>query len=1109
MPDRRVNIADLVANFRAHIKAYKSKDTKEAEVRQQFIDPFWRALGWDVGDTKGVGPAESEVIIEKNVETAEAGGLRSRRPDYLFRLGGFPRFIVEAKKPAIDIDADLDAIFQTKQYAWNSTIPFAVLTDFESFRLYDTTLKPVFNDPRRGLVKEFALDYDKYESQWDVFTDTFGRTAVEGGSLERLLASVKKIKAGRRIRTVDRMLIDLKGGEPVDQAFLSLLDAHRKHFAAAIYRANKPAFPEADTLHGAARLTEAVQRIMDRLVFMRVCEDRGIVPFGQLRETLQRIGTEGGEFYEALKAEFREWDAKYNGYLFKTWPLEDIHVDGSVLADLVRDLYPPDGPWDFAAIGDDILGTVYERFLGNTIVVKRGQASVEEKMEVRHAGGVYYTPRFVVDSIIRRVIGPKVQGKTPAEVLDVKILDPACGSGSFLVAALQYLFDYCLAAVNKDPTLAKAPLGTPSLREGSAAKPGSPHAERGGTQKRKKKSEIAFQDKEGRWYLAPDFRAALLTHCIHGVDIDQQAVEVTVMSLYLKMLESKLPEHWATLWVERQLLPSLDNNIQCGNSLIDHEGYDAFASFHRRQLFGEDKDTAFRINRFDWASRTRGFGRLLDLGTPSLREGSSGQSQTPHAERGGTHETDRFPVFDAIIGNPPYIRVQELNKWAPEECAFYKWKYKAAAKGSYDIYVVFTERALSLLAPEGLLGFIMPHKFWQAQYGAGLRKLIADGKHLKAVVDFTHTMVFTNAAIYTAIHVLSNKPDKSGKFSVERIDELSDGPSQIAAAERGTAVPGVQIFQADHPTGTGPWLIVPPTLGGAMRALEKATETRLADITERMAQGIRTSANTVYVLDRVGKQRTRYVSEHLGREVELEPDLLLPFLGAEHMRRYEVAPTPKVVLVPYATTGTNTGDLLAAKEIEGKYPATWAYLKECEKVLRGREDGKVDGPEWYGYVYPKNLEVMGSAKILVPDIVEYPSFSLDDKGRFAFVSGYAITLQPKHRSHMLFVLGLLNSAPIGDYLKAVSTPLRGGWYRPFPQFMEQIPIKLPTTAADKKLAERIALGVRAIMAAKAALRRPKLSDREKNQLDASIEAHEAAINKAVLALYGVDALPGA
>ncbi len=133
-------VDDLVRGFASHIKEYKSKGTNEAEIRQQFIDPFWRLLGWDVGDTKHVGPSSAEVIIEKTVEVAEPTGVRSRRPDYIFRVGGFARFVVEAKKPAVDIDTDRESIFQAKMYAWNATIPFAILTDFEQFRLYDTTL---------------------------------------------------------------------------------------------------------------------------------------------------------------------------------------------------------------------------------------------------------------------------------------------------------------------------------------------------------------------------------------------------------------------------------------------------------------------------------------------------------------------------------------------------------------------------------------------------------------------------------------------------------------------------------------------------------------------------------------------------------------------------------------------------------------------------------------------------------------------------------------------------------------------------------------------------------------------------------------------------------
>lgn len=1093
MPDRSIDIADLVQNFRAHIRDYKSPDTKEAAIRQQFIDPFWRALGWDVGDTKGVGPSEAEVIIEKSVETVDVGGLRSRRPDYLFRLGGFARFIVEAKKPAIDIDQDKDAIFQAKQYAWNSTIPFAILTDFEQFRLYDTTLKPILNDPRRGLVKEFTLDYDKYESQWDVLTQTFGREAVEGGSLERLFAAIKKIKAGKRLRTVDRTLIDLRGGEPVDQVFLAYLDTHRRHFAAALYRDNKAAFPKADTLHGAAKLTEAVQRIMDRLVFMRVIEDRGIVPFGALRDMLERIVSEGGEFYTALCATFRDYDAKYNGYLFKPHFSEELSVDWGVLADFTRTLYAPDGPWDFAAIGDDILGTVYERFLGNTIVVRRGQASVEEKMEVRHAGGVYYTPRFVVDSIIRRVVGPKVAGKTPADVLDVKILDPACGSGSFLVAALQYLFDYCLSAVNKDPALAKAIV--PALSAGS------------GRKGRKTKSEIAFQDKEGSWYLAPDFRAALLTHCIHGVDIDQQAVEVTVMSLYLKMLESKLPEKWATLWVEKQLLPSLDNNIQCGNSLIDHEGYDAYLATKRGALFGEDADTAFRINRFDWESRARGFGRLLDSQAVKER-GRAG--------------------FDCIIGNPPYIRVQELNKWAPEECEYYKWKYKSAAKGNYDIYVVFTERALQLLAPDGLLGFIMPHKFWQAQYGAGLRKLIADGKHLRAVVDFGDQQVFKGATTYTAIHVLSRDARKNG-VDYAKVVELDDGRGQCADLDAGRIAVGTQRFSARKPEDAGPWVFTNASDSKWLDAVRGNHKT-LGQITSKIAQGLVSGCDPAFYVERRGKE---YFSEETGRSHSLEEELLHPLLkGSVHIRRWAFDPTTLAVLFPYRLV-KGEWKLIPPAELKKDYPLAFAYLTECRAKLEEREkkerkndkgetikgkDGKPEydrpfaGPDFYRYSRPQNFEVMPAAKLLVPAMGQRAEYAIDESGDFYFVGsggggGGAHAVIPSIDIDLLYLCGLLNSTLLDAFLQRVTTPFHSGWFAYSKAYIKQIPIKLPTTAADKKLAERITQSVRAIMDAKAALRRPKLSDHEIRQHEAAIEAHEDRINKAVFALYGVESLP--
>lgn len=482
-----MTIATLVHGFAKHIRELKAPDYKESQARLHYIDPFWTLLGWDVINSEQRAPQDVEVLVEPSMDTVEDDGLRSREPDYLFRVNGFPRFIVEAKKPSVEIHSDKKAIFQAKRYAWNATIPFAILTNFEQFRLYDTTLKPVLNEPDRGLVRDFALGFPDYPAKWEEIAATFGRDAVANGSLERLRARIRKVSPSRRLRTVDRMLFELRGDEPVDRVFLDYLEKYRQHFAHSIYHDNKKEFPEANTLHGAARLTEAVQRLIDRLIFMRVCEDRGISEWGALMETLDRVSAEGGDFYNSLCADFRDRDLHYNGYLYKFHFSESLAVSEDILADFVRTLYPPDAPWDFSAIGDDILGIVYERFLGHVITVKSGNATVEEKPEVRHAGGVYYTPRFVVDTIIRRVIGPKIAGMTPSQVLDVKILDPACGSGSFLVAAFQYLIDHCCSAIAADPSLASVP-ATPKSR--------------------KKHKDIAFKDSRGRWNLAPDFKAA-------------------------------------------------------------------------------------------------------------------------------------------------------------------------------------------------------------------------------------------------------------------------------------------------------------------------------------------------------------------------------------------------------------------------------------------------------------------------------------------------------------------------------------------------------------------------------------------------------------------------
>jgi hypothetical protein len=275
-----------------------------------------------------------------------------------------------------------------------------------------------------------------------------------------------------------------------------------------------------------------------------------------------------------------------------------------------------------------------------------------------------------------------------------------------------------------------------------------------------------------------------------------------------------------------------------------------------------------------------------------------------------------------------------------------------------------------------------------------------------------------------------------------------------------------------------------------------------------MAQGIRTSANPIFVLRRVHPRRHVYFSDAGHVEIALEPSFLHRFLPAQGMRRYEIVAGDRYVLIPYRVHSKTSDRLVPGQALRELAPLTWKYLRSFEPQLRAREAGKMNHDGWYGYVYPKNLALIGQPKILVPDIIERSTFSLDRKGDYAFVSGYGIVPKKPYHRHLEYFLGLLNSSLLSDYLKRVSTTLRGGWFRPFPQFMSQLPIKIPKTEDEKKLAKRITESVRAIMETRPKLRSEMLSDRQRVQLEREVEADECRIDEAVFALYGVDGLPG-
>ena len=627
--DAYERVSRLVETFKAGEGRYLSQNYQEAEVRKDYIDKFFIALGWDVYHDEQTNPYEQEVKVEPAVVLA--GG--QRRADYAFRLAPNyrdVRFFVEAKKPHGDL-ATADNYFQAIRYGWNAETPLAVLTDFNEFHVLDCRYKP---DIGTALYRHVAkYHYSEYldrkrfaEIYW-----LFSHEAVSKSSLEKRAAELPKHRGG-----VVRQGLLPGGYQNIDESFLKELDGHRITLARMFKNRN----PRLDS----ETLTELVHRTLDRLVFLRFLEDKGI----EQQHIVERFG-DGGTAWKEFVAASRRLDAIYNGVVFKPHALLDdakLQVDDDAFGDVCQKLAHTNSPYDFDVIPIHILGSIYERFLGNVIVATDKRVRVEPKPEVRKAGGVYYTPEYIVRYIAANTVGKLIAGKTPDEIAEMRFADVACGSGSFLLGVFDLLLTYHGQYYNDNPG----------------------KAQRGDC--------ISH---EGKLYLSLRKKRDILLNNIFGVDIDAQAVEVCQFSLYLRLLKEETTgsAHQYLLEFEhadqmKKLLPDLGKNIVCGNSLI---GRDV-----DRDLFFDDDEQ--KINPMDFEDafprvmQRGGFDAIVGNPPYDVLEKDRGKSSWPHSALS------------------EYVRVRT--------------DYAAALGGKLNLFRFFLVQSLSLLRNHGKVGLIVP-----------------------------------------------------------------------------------------------------------------------------------------------------------------------------------------------------------------------------------------------------------------------------------------------------------------------------------------------------------------------------------------------------------------
>jgi len=1009
----RKRIADLVERFKRNEEDHLRATYNETQARTEFITPLLETFGWDVHNKAGHPLAFREVIEEATVEVGEER--LSKKPDYELRLARQRKLFVEAKKPGVRIDRDRAPAFQTRRYGYSASLPISVVTNFHQLAIYDC--RPIPSETDEAHVARLSLiGCEDYEARFDELWTLLSRDAIYSGAFDREF----DIDATRR------------GAEQFDDYFLRQVRDWRERLAVDIHT-NTPGL-------SAEELTYAVQLFLSRIVFLRICEDREIEKY----ETLKNLDAETA--FDGLMTILRRADEFYDSGLFAL--LDDerlgIRISDATLMGIIRELYYPQSPYTFAVVETEVLGEIYEQFLGEVITVQDGAVEIVSKPEVRESGGVVPTPAFIADSIVERTLGPTIEGKSPAALEGFTVADICCGSGIFLLSAYEYLLGHYLNWYIDD----------------GAGK----HAGR-----------QIYEAGAGLWRLTFEEKRRILLAHLRGVDIDPNAVEVAQFSLLLKLIEDESEAALEDYVAARRqpALPPLGDMVRCGNSLVSTAEWQAACG----AMPGPLRE---KINPFTW--------------------------------------TDEFPAemaaggFNVIIGNPPYIRIQNMVAYSREEIAYYQQDgspYTTAQQDNFDKYALFIERSLSLVRPDGRIGIIVPHKFMSIQAGRALRELLTADNVLEQVVHFGVKQVFgRGTSNYTCILIMSRagadpvKLERAGPLEAWRYGQ--EGP--------------VTLIPTDE-LDAEPWEFADEAARALFARIREQFPARLSAVAE-IEVGVQTSADGVYIIRETASDADTITCRWNNRDWRIERGILRPCLHDVSLDAY-AHPVPNAWMIfPYELVANDRGKvrarLIQPDEMAAHYPACWDYLRARREELENRNitGGAAAERQWYQYGRSQSLTKFDRPKIILPVLSREPRYAFDEADTLFTGGGngpyYMVRARAGAEVSTLYLLAVLNHPLSEAFVRTNTSPFRGGYYSHGKQFIENLPVPVPDEARRSEIEARTAALITALNDL-ATARTPRAhirKEREVHELRGEVEALvSVAFELTAADMTTIDAVP--
>lgn len=728
------------------------------------------------------------------------------------------------------------------------------------------------------------------------------------------------------------------------------------------------------------------------------------------------------------------------------------------------------------ALDPELLGKVFENLLASY--------NEETKTTARKQTGSFYTPRpiveYMVDESLKAHLADKLtklgrqevnaieqldlllgytdeapsfsEGETDALLEAIhacKILDPACGSGAFPIGMLQKL----VHVVHKlDPENAR----WKQLQIKSAENIPDPSAKAAAIKAIERDFEENGDDYGRKLYL--------IENCLYGVDIQPIAIQISKLRFFISLIcdqknnRDKAKNHGI------RPLPNLETKFVAANTLVGLPEMDQMALIdprinqieveiellYHRHFSIQRRDQKFAVQK-KLNDLRKEMGHVLAESLGSSRKAEHIAKWDPfdfQASAGFFDPNWMFgrglsKGFDIVIGNPPYIKIQNMSSSSPEFTKYLKSNYASANSGSFDLYVTFLERGLNLIKQDGESCFIVPHKFFNAGYGKGLRKLISENRNLRKVLHFDEIQLFKNVSIYTCIIFLDKKP----KLEFEALKL-----SQEIYDEKNLSTLIFNKYPVDS-WGADDWYIQPKELNSLMEKL--MSHGNLSEFTTNIFQGPKAGADNVFILKEIkkGKLTSVFHSSAVDSEVEIENGILVKYLKSKYICRYFLDYSAgEYAIFPYA----NDGSLLTQEILEQNFPLAYKYLSsdKVKLILKAREKGRFKSSYWQ-YSRPQNMSIISARKLITPFNGFSCSFTLDDQNDFLFSAGvtgaYGIILKESAPFSYYYLLGVLNSKISMAIISVISTTLRGGYYSFENKYIKKLPIPIPPKAIEEKV----------------------------------------------------------